>query len=49
MQDVKFLSLFGECLDKNLYAKFEDAQVATINATLEGRTISMVVRFSRFI
>ncbi|MBQ8227660.1 MAG: PolC-type DNA polymerase III [Clostridia bacterium] len=49
MQDVKFLSLFSECLDKNLYAKFEDAQVATINATLENRTISMVVRFSRFI
>ncbi len=49
MQDVEFLSLFGECTDKNLYSKFEDAKIVTINAQLENRTISMVVRFSRFI
>ncbi len=49
MQEVEFLSYFGECLDKNLYAKFESAVVVTIDAKLESRTINMVVRFSRFI
>ena len=49
MQDVEFLSLFGECIDKNLSAKFENVQIATIDANLDNRTISMVVRFGHFI
>ncbi len=49
MQEVEFLSYFGECIDKNLCDKFENAKVVTIEANLESRTVKMIVRFSRFV
>ena len=32
MQEVKFLSLFGDCLDKNLHSVFEYANITDISA-----------------
>ena len=48
MQEVKFLSLFGDCLDKNLHSVFEYANITDISADIENRTLDMSVRFSRF-
>lgn len=48
MQEVKFLSLFGDCLDKNLHSVFEYANITDISVDIENRTLDMSVRFSRF-
>ncbi|MBQ7596337.1 MAG: PHP domain-containing protein, partial [Clostridia bacterium] len=49
MRDIEFLSLFNECLDKNLNTAFKNAEIISIQASLETRSIEMRVRLNGYV
>ncbi len=49
MQEMNFLSLFGECIGADISDRFTSAAVTDIQASMEERTIDVTVRFDNFI
>ena len=49
MKEIEFLSLFNECIDKNLHNVFSSAAITDIQASLETRTIKMNVRMPDYV
>ena len=49
MKEFEFLSLFNECIDKNLHNVFSSAVITDIQASLETRTVKMNVRMPDYV